>query len=105
MQKAIYLYEGVAPIIRKGKSRLYQQIGAAWRHPQGAQAVVRVSENSSQALVVVHTFAAPLPPEITVTLPEGEWQVAGVFPGTSLLRQFNANRLSISPLANLKGWF
>jgi len=103
VRKAIHFYEGVAPIIRKGKSRLYQQIGTAWRHPQGAQAVVRASENSSQVLVVVHTFAAPFPSEITVPLPEGNWQVAGVFPGTTSSPPINANQLSIKPSGEFEG--
>ena len=97
VQNAIRFYGQVAHIIRNGKSRLYQQIGNAWRHPQGAQAVARVSEAGDQALVVVHTFAAPLPGKIVVPLPEGEWQISTAFRGTDLLPVIHSNELQIEP--------
>jgi alpha-galactosidase len=103
VQAAIRFYEQVAPIIGNGKSRLVRQIGAAWRHPQGVQAVVRVSKDGNQALVVVHTFAEPLPPEITVPLPAGDWQVAGVFPSTTATPEIAANQLRIKPSIEFEG--
>ncbi|HLO28278.1 MAG TPA: glycoside hydrolase family 36 protein [Anaerolineales bacterium] len=93
VQEAIRFYEQVAPIIKNGKSCLYQQIGPAWRHLQGAQAVARISENSNQALVVVHTFAAPLPAEIRIQLPGNGWQVAGCFPTHMAMPDVHGNEL------------
>jgi len=104
VQEALYFYEQVAPIIKNGRSRLVQQIGAAWRYPQGTQAVVRISEDGRQALTVVHTFAAPLPNEIIVSLPPGDWQAAGVFPGTTNPSQINANQLRIKPSGEFEGF-
>jgi len=103
VQSAVRFYHQVAPIIGNGKSRLYQQIGAAWRHPQGVQVVVRVSENGSQALVVVHTFAAPLPSDITVSLPDGDWQIAGVFPDTAAFPRIIANQLRMKLSVEFEG--
>jgi alpha-galactosidase len=103
VQTAIRFYEQVAPIIGNGRSRLVQQIGAAWRHPQGAQAVVRVSEDGNQALVVAHTFAAPLPSEIAVSLPEGDWQIAGVFPDTTTAPEIIANQLRVKLAIEFEG--
>ncbi len=103
VQEAIRFYAQVAPVIAHGKSRLDQQIGAAWRHPQGAQAVVRVSDDNLQALVVAHTFAAPLPSKITVVLPAGNWQLAGLFPQTSAAPEISANRLQIEPMGEFEG--
>lgn len=80
VQAAIDLYGRVAPIIKHGRSRLVQQIGAAWRHPQGVQAVVRASTDGSQLLIVLHSFGEPVPLEFNLPLPDGDWQVAGTFP-------------------------
>jgi alpha-galactosidase len=104
VQEAIRFYEQIAPIIKRGRSRLYQPIGAAWRHPQGAQAVLRVAASGDHALVVAHTFAAPLPSEITVPLPAGDWQIVGVFPGTVASPEIVANRLPIRPSGEFTGW-
>jgi alpha-galactosidase len=101
--EAIRFYERVAPIIRKGKSRLYQQIGTAWRHPQGAQAMVRISENDSQDLVVMHTFAAPLPAEICIPLPDNDWQVAGCFPTPMSMPEVHRNELHFLPSKEWEG--
>lgn len=101
--EAIRFYERVTPIIRQGKSRLYQQIGPAWRHPQGAQAVVRLSENGDQALVVVHTFAEPLPVEIRLPLPGNGWQVAGCFPTSMSMPEIHGNELDILPSKEWEG--
>jgi alpha-galactosidase len=103
VQDAICFYEQIAPIIKNGKSRLHQQIGNAWRHPQGAQAVVRISESGDQALVVAHTFAAPLPEQIIVSLPEGEWQVSNAFPSTEALPVIDSNQLRIKPSVEFEG--
>ena len=103
MQEAIRFYGEVAPIIRDGKSRLYQQIGNAWRHPQGAQAVLRISDAGDQALVVVHSFAAPIPGEIVVRLPKGEWQVSAAFPSSDALPVIDSNELHIEPSGEFEG--
>jgi len=107
VQKAIDFYQLVAPIIRNGKSHLYQYIGAAWRHPQGAQAVLRVSDSGDQALAVVHTFAAPFPKEIVMTLPEGNWQISDIFPDITAVSNavdLTANQLRIKPSGEFEGF-
>src|SRR5258708_7081713 len=107
VQKAIDFYKLVAPIIKNGKSSLYQHIGAAWRHPQGAQAVVRVSENGEHALAVVHTFAAPFPKEIEITLPGGNWQISHTFPDIAAVANavdLTANQLRIKPSGEFEGF-
>jgi alpha-galactosidase len=104
VQAAIDFYQLVAPIIKNGKSRLYQHTGAAWRHPQGAQAVLRVSASGDQALIVVHTFAAPLPNEIVMTLPEVNWRISDTFPNTGTSIEMIANQLRIKPAREFEGF-
>ncbi len=104
VQKAVDFYHLVAPIIKNGRSHLYQQIGAAWRHPQGAQAVLRVSESVDQALAVAHTFAAPLPDEIVLTLPEGHWHISSTFSEITPPVEMTGHQLLIRPCSEFGGF-
>ncbi len=101
---AIDFYQRVAPIIKNGKSRLYQRIGASWRHPQGMQAVMRISEQENQALAVVHTFAVPFPDEIVMPLPEGNWRISTTFPKIDISTELTANELRIKPTKEFEGF-
>jgi alpha-galactosidase len=104
LQEIIYFYNLVAPIIKNGRSRLYQNIGLSWQYPQGAQAVLRTSINNREALLVVHTFAKPLPVEIIADLPQGNWRIADVLPGTSIALQLTGNQLRIQPIGEFSGY-
>ena len=105
VQEIIRFYYRVAPIIKNGRSRLYQHIGLSWQHPQGAQAVLRTSMDNRQALLVAHTFAKPLPVEMMVDLPQGDWRIAGVLPGTSIAAlQIIDNKLRIQPAGEFEGF-
>jgi alpha-galactosidase len=103
VREVIRFYNQVAPIIKNGRSRLYQQIGSSWQHPQGAQAILRTSTDNSQALLVIHTFAKPLPDKMIVDLPPGNWQIAWVLPSTSIALQLIGNRLRIQPAREFEG--
>lgn len=94
--ESIRFYQKAAPVIRQGATRLVQHIGLSWEHPQGAQAAVRVSKDQRQALVVCHSFEAPLPAELTVTLPEGQWQLAESFPSVAAAPDLTGNVLHIA---------
>jgi alpha-galactosidase len=103
VKNAIRFYDRVAPIIKTGKSHVYQQIDIAWRHPRGAQAVARFAKNGNQALVVVHSFAAPLPENIDIILPDGDWSISGTFPEESVPAEISPNRLRIKPSGEFEG--
>ncbi len=71
------LYRQAAPVIKRGHSRRTGSLGESWRHPQGWQAVTRLSENGRAALVVAHAFARA-PGGFEVALPPGGgWAVTG----------------------------
>ena len=99
VKESISFYNRVAPIIKHGRSRLYQHIGLSWQHPQGAQAVLRTSADNRQALLVAHTFARPFPEEMMIDLPPGNWQAAHSLAGTMIDLKIIGNKLDI-PLAN-----
>jgi alpha-galactosidase len=104
VQEIIRFYNRVAPIIKNGRSRLYQNIGLSWQHPQGAQAVLHSSTDNSQALLVAHSCAKPLPDEITVDLPPGNWRVADAMPGTNIDVKITGNQLSIQFAGEFEGY-
>lgn len=104
VNEAIRFYAQAAPIIKHGTSRLYRKIAPAWRHPRGAQALLRLADDGKQALVVLHSFDTPLPGEIRVPLPAGEgWQVAGVFPASSSAPGLEGGGLRFMPAAAFTG--
>ena len=104
VQEVIRFYNQVAPIIKNGRSRLYQQIGSSWQHPQGAQAVLRTARDNHQALLVVHTFAKPLPAEMIVDLPHGNWRIAGILPGINIDLKIASNKLGIQLSGEFEGY-
>lgn len=95
--EAIQFYQQAAPIIARGKSFLYQQVGPSWQHPQGAQAVLRLAEDEQSALVVMHSLGAPLPTEIQVPLPGAGWEVSGGFPKTDPAPEITQGQLRYVP--------
>jgi alpha-galactosidase len=104
VQEIIRFYRRVAPIIKNGRSRLYQHIGLSWQHPQGAQAVLRTSTDTNQALLVVHSFAKPLPTEIVVDLPQGNWHIADSLLGTNIDLTITGSRLGIQLSEEFEGY-
>lgn len=56
MRKAEDFYEKVSPIIKRGNSYIYRTDICSFHSPTGSQAVIRYSEDGSQALVVAHSF-------------------------------------------------
>jgi alpha-galactosidase len=104
VQSAIDFYQRVAAIIKNGKSRLFQQIGSAWQHPQGAQALLRISDRGDEAFVVVHTFAMPLPHQLLIVLPDGCWEISATFPAITSSVDLATNELRINPANEFEGF-
>ncbi|MGZ4400477.1 MAG: glycoside hydrolase family 36 protein, partial [Gaiellaceae bacterium] len=102
VRDAIDLDGRVAPIIKEGRSRVHAQIGPSWRHPHGAQAVVRVADAGDQTLAVVHAFATP-PPEFIVPLPAGEWRIAGAFAPSAPAFDLSAGELRVEMERDFEG--
>lgn len=103
VRDAMQFYENVTPVIKNGKSRLYQKINNSWRHPQGVQAVVRVADDGFSALVVAHSFALPFPEKINISLPEGNWSVAETFPERTIPAEITGSNLQITPSLEFEG--
>ncbi|MBN1451660.1 MAG: alpha-galactosidase [Anaerolineales bacterium] len=104
VREIIRFYDQVAPIIKNGRSRLYQEIGLSWQHPQGAQAVLRTSTDNSQALLVAHSFAKPLPAKIIVDLPPGNWQIVNTLPGTNIDLKIAGNKIGVQFAGEFEGY-
>lgn len=68
------LYRRAAPVIRSGTSRRYGPEVKSYRHPEGWQAVVRTSPDSTQSLIVFHSFGNVGQSPVEVPAPAG-WRV------------------------------
>lgn len=100
IKEAQRLYRQVWPIIKDGISYRYGPVVTSYRYPQGWQAVVRVSDDQSLALVVIHSFAGPFLACVELDLPAiGTWKVADIFPTKRVLLELKQNRLTC-PLGN-----
>jgi alpha-galactosidase len=104
VQEVFRFYDRVAPVIKNGRSKLYQEIGLSWQHPQGAQVVSRTSTDNTQALLVAHSFAHPLPDEILVELPAGNWRVVDTLPHENINLKITANMLDIQFAKEFEGY-
>jgi alpha-galactosidase len=92
--QAMELYQQAAPIIKHGTSRVFGNPSPSWRHPQGWQAVRRISNDGKSALLVVHTFANA-PATIEIPWPDGTWQLTGQLTG-QLAAAFTGGALTLS---------
>lgn len=75
VDRAIALYGQAVPVIRRGRSYRHGPDVTAYRHAEGWQAMVRVSADGKQALVVGHAFAKTGPKTIRIPLPPGKWRI------------------------------
>jgi alpha-galactosidase len=107
VKEGIQFYQQVAPLIARGKSRLFQSISPSWQHLQGAQAVLRLAEDEQSAMVVTHSFASPWPAELCVPLPGSVpgkgWQVARVFPQSGPAPEIIEDQLHFVPSKEWQG--
>jgi alpha-galactosidase len=60
-------YREAAPVIKRGRSRIFGPPQISYRHPKGWQAVVRRGEGD-RILLVVHVFSGKTPEEIRISL-------------------------------------
>ncbi len=77
--RAMRLYRVVCPTIKDGQSRRFGPAVTSYRHPRGWQAVLRTSDDGTQALAILHAFEQPEPDVLMVDLPGAGgdvWRVA-----------------------------
>lgn len=103
VDKSIALYKKVAPTIRDGVSYRFGPAVSSYRHPEGWQAVIRVSTDQKQALAVVHTFGGPQPKTVCLeTLYLAGMHIADVFSDKEMGADLNGGTLTLSPTGNFQ---
>jgi alpha-galactosidase len=75
VERGMALYQKAAPLIARGKSRIFRHGNGSLREPDGWQAVLRANERNDRLLVVAHRFAKPVIGDVEIELPAGRWQV------------------------------
>ncbi|MCD8482752.1 MAG: alpha-galactosidase [Verrucomicrobia bacterium] len=81
LKQAQDFYVQAVPVLRDGISYFYGQTGPSRRYPKGWQAVVRVSPDGKQALVVLHTFDEA-PESVEIDIPataNAGWRIAATY--------------------------
>ncbi len=98
MWNAENFYEKVCHIIKHGNSYIYRTDICSFTTPTGTQAVVRYSENKSEALVVTHCFKDKK--ELEIELKDNYVLEASLYDNTC---KIEGNKLIINPNADFTG--
>lgn len=103
VKEAVRIYRLAAPTIKEGVSRREGPEHLSYGHPAGYQAVIRISSDGRRALVVVHRFHAPDLDQITLTLPEGDWEVEEILSATPECITVSGNHLGVGFTGDFSG--
>ncbi len=95
------LYRKVVPIIKHGKSKLIDRRGKSYRNPTGNQALVRVSEDGKEAIIIYHTFKEVSKKAIEIILPEGNWEINETLNGC--VKSINKNVITLNTMPDFSG--
>jgi alpha-galactosidase len=96
-------YQNAKDVICNGRSYRFGPEVLSYRHPKGWQAVVRVSNDETKALAVIHTFASPVPEKIVFELPVGgNWEIKRKFASVSEV-SFENGKIYITPEGEFSG--
>jgi hypothetical protein len=79
VSRAISFYRSAVPVIKNGVSHRFGPKVRSYRHPEGWQAVRRLSNDGAQILVVAHRFGAAERTPIEVPLPPGRYEVSDLY--------------------------
>ena len=106
IDRGIAFYKSIAPIIKKGQTRILSPQIQQMRHPKGWQGVLRTGENG-EAYVLIHTFdgmiGEEIPDCIKIPLPEGkQWCIAGVYSDSEVSAEIRDGVLEYRPQENWK---
>ncbi len=95
MKRYQQLYRDCRHIIREGFSHRYGPELQSVRHAKGWQAVLRVMPDSRSALLVVHSFDAPVPDGVRIELPCKGWKIGQCLKDESISMRINGGLLDI----------
>jgi alpha-galactosidase len=98
VEGAMEFYTRIAHLVKSGESRRFGSAVASYRHPEGWQAVRRISKTGNEALVIAHSFGnLSAPGRINVPLPaQRDWEISKMFStGNTSAASFD-NDLSVS---------
>lgn len=99
IEDGIAFYKKAAPVIKKGKSRIYRGGLSSYRHPEGYQAVWR--ENETDALLVIHTFRnAPK----TISLPLRGFEITDIYSADDISLTVKNDELKAAAGGDFRGY-
>jgi alpha-galactosidase len=98
LQRGMAFYQGVAGIIKHGRSELRDSGIGNRRHSRGWQTVLRLADDGRQALLVAHAFDIEQPVGCTTRLPEGTWTIAKHFHTDAMVPSLSDGGLSLHML-------
>ena len=94
--RAMNLYTQAHPLLKTGRSSRVGSVQRSYRKLEGWQGVLRVSDDQTRALVVLHSFA-DAPKAIEMVLPEGIWQLEATLESGGAVPTFENHSLHWTP--------
>jgi alpha-galactosidase len=105
VKKGIDFYREITAALKKGCTYWYGPEIESYRHPKGWQAILRMSEETTDAYAVVHTFAGEFKEPIVIDLPEGyTFELAESYMEDQEAAALKHNILKILPAGEFQGF-
>jgi alpha-galactosidase len=105
VRKGIDFYHKISGIIKKGFTYWYGPEIKSYRHPKGWQAILRISDETADAYIVVHTFAGEFKECINIDLPQDyTFELAESYMENKEAAVLDHNILRISPAGEFQGF-
>jgi alpha-galactosidase len=105
VQKGVDFYNKITPAIKKGFTRWYGPKINSYRHPKGWQGILRMSGETQDAYLVIHTFAGEFSEPIVIDLPKGHaFELVETFMEDAKAVALNGNRLTITVGGEFQGF-
>ncbi|MDR0388143.1 MAG: alpha-galactosidase [Treponema sp.] len=105
VKEGIDFYYKITAAIKKGFTYWFGPEIKSYRHPKGWQAILRLSDETTDAYAVVHTFAGEFKEPIVIQLPEGYmFEPAESYMENREAAVLERNTLKISPAGEFQGF-
>ncbi|WPJ96952.1 glycoside hydrolase family 36 protein [Coraliomargarita algicola] len=106
VKDAVSFYQQAASIIKNGHSRFFGPGAHNWNHPTAWQGLWRESDDGSEALLLIHTFAGLASEELVIELPNSDCRhlSRSLIDSTTPAPQLNGHTLTLPKGADFRGY-
>lgn len=94
-------YQRIAPLIKDGVSYRFGTGIESYRHPQGWQCVLRMNNEGTEGVAIIHTFGGEMPEQLEIRIPTASgFQIGDVYSDDKTAFRITRDILSIRVKGN-----